>query len=332
MGRTTSTSLGLASVAALLSTALLFSTGAWAAETEPDLGSGTGDGSEVDLSDLTDEEREYVLWAASFVDSLEPRHGTIDLADGVARLDLPDDFYYLSPQDSKRVLEEAWGNPPSDLNLGMIFPQAYNPMDPAAWGVAIDFVDDGFISDEDAQEIDFDELLGDMQKAARAENEKRTDAGYEPIELVGWAARPYYDPSSHKLHWAKELRFGEQEENTLNYNIRVLGRRGYLELNFIAAMSQLAEIEANRESVLGLANFEQGHRYQDFDPSSDHVAAYGIGALVAGGILAKSGALAKFLLVFKKLWILLALGVGSLVKRLTGRRDPPTSESDISPT
>jgi uncharacterized membrane-anchored protein len=37
--------------------------------------------------------------------------------------------------------------------------------------------------------------------------------------------------------WAKEIRFGDREENTLNYNVRVLGRKCVLVLDFIAGMS-----------------------------------------------------------------------------------------------
>jgi uncharacterized membrane-anchored protein len=37
------------------------------------------------------------------------------------------------------------------------------------------------------------------------------------------------------MYWAKEINFGGDSENTLNYNIRVLGRKGVLLLNFIAA-------------------------------------------------------------------------------------------------
>ncbi|MFV0476999.1 MAG: DUF2167 domain-containing protein [Parahaliea sp.] len=97
------------------------------------------------------------------------------------------------------------------------------------------------------------------------------------MELVGWASAPYYDKSEHKLHWAQEIRFGDAPVNTLNYNIRILGRKGYLVLNFIADMDQKPQIEANIDSILALAEFNPGYRYSEFDPGIDKVAAYGIG-------------------------------------------------------
>ena len=103
----------------------------------------------------------------------------------------------------------------------------------------------------------------------------------------------------HKLYWAKQLKFGGGNEDTLNYNIRILGRRGVLVLNAVAAMSQLPEIERNAPKILAALDFNPGNRYADFsEASGDKVASYGIAALVAGGVAAKLG-------LFKGLWVLL---------------------------
>lgn len=96
------------------------------------------------------------------------------------------------------------------------------------------------MSDEDAADIDYDELLEEMQDDIRDANPDREAAGYGTIELLGWAEAPHYDATSKKLYWAKELRFDGSDETTLNYEIRALGRRGILTMTFIAAGSQLA--------------------------------------------------------------------------------------------
>src|SRR4029453_13707793 len=93
------------------------------------------------------------------------------------------------------------------------------------WGVVITYDEDGFVEDDDAAEINYTELLADMQKDTRSESEAREKGGCKSIELVGWAAPPHYDDATHKLYWAQELSFGSSPEHTLNYNIRVLGRR-----------------------------------------------------------------------------------------------------------
>ena len=63
------------------------------------------------------------------------------------------------------------------------------------------------------------------------------------VNLIGRAKAPRYDNQTHKLYWAKELKFGSHLENTLNYDIRMLGRGGVLVLTGVAGMSQLTEIE-----------------------------------------------------------------------------------------
>ena len=262
---------------------------------------------------VLDEQAQIQAWIQQFEASLDRQTGTIPLPNGVATLNVPEGFYYLSPKDSQRVLVEAWGNPESDPPLGMLFPAEKSPLDSDSWGVTIEYSDEGYVSDEDANEIDYSDLLSDMKASTRQESEQRVRHGYEAIELVDWAAQPYYDSVEHKLHWAQELRFGEAEENTLNYNIRVLGRNGYLLMNFIADMSQLPEINQNVDSVLAMAQFNEGHRYDQFDPEYDKYAAYGIGGLVAGKVLAKTGLLAGALLFLKKFGVFIVVGLGALV-------------------
>ena len=90
-------------------------------------------------------------------------------------------------------------------------------------------------------------------------------------------------------------------------------------MTFIADMTQKDLIDSKLNTVLALADFDQGSRYEDFDPSIDEVAAYGIGALVAGKIVAKTGLLAGAIIFLKKfgIWILLggAVLIGKIIKR-----------------
>ena len=181
------------------------------------------------------------------------------------------------------------------------------------WAIVIDYEEDGYVSDEDADGIDYAELLASMQATSHESNAARVEAGYDEVELVGWATTPRYDKLANKIHWAKELRFGAIPVNTLNYNVRILGRQGVLVLNLVATMPQLEEIERVIPSVLAMTNFNPGHRYSDFDPSVDQVAAYGVAALVAGKVASKVGLFAKFgvlLLAYKKFWAFIVIAIG----------------------
>lgn len=275
--------------------------------------------------ELTDEQQQYVEWADKLWASIERRTGEIQLPGDIATLKLGDEFYYLSPQDAAKVLVEIWGNPPGGETYGMLFPAGYTPFDENAWAVTIGYEEEGYVSDADAAEINYDEMLQQMRQDTRDYNEERIRQGYEAVQLIGWAASPHYDSVSKKLYWAKELKFGENEQHTLNYNIRVLGRKGVLVMNFIAGMNQLEEINASVEPVLAMAEFNPGFRYQDFNPEIDKVAAYGIGALVAGKVLAKTGLIAMLLLALKKLWIFIALGIYGFFKLLFRKKPAPAA-------
>ncbi|MBK6666771.1 MAG: DUF2167 domain-containing protein [Saprospiraceae bacterium] len=125
--------------------------------------------------------------------------------------------------------------------------------------------------------------------------------------MIGWASPPYYDSNRKVLHWAKELKFGESEINTLNYNLRVLGRKGIFLINAIADMKALPQVKQNVDKVLSSVSFNSGSKYEDFDPKMDNVAAYTVGGLVAGKVLAKAG----FFVFLAKFWKLIAVALAA---------------------
>jgi len=123
------------------------------------------------------------------------------------------------------------------------------------------------------------------------------------------------------MYWAKELAFGTGERHTLNYNIRVLGRRGVLVLNAVAGIDQLSAIRSQTRDVLAAVDFNEGHRYTDYLPSTDKAAAYGITGLIIGATAAKAGffkLLVVGLLAFKKALVVGVLALFSAIKRLFG--------------
>jgi uncharacterized membrane-anchored protein len=261
--------------------------------------------------------------AAEFESKLTYQRGKIVLPGGMATLNVPDNFRYLPPEQADRVLVEAWGNPPGTKTLGMLFPSDVSPLNADGWGVVITFQEDGYVEDDEAGKINYEELLKQMKDATAEDNKSRQEQGFEPVSLVGWAASPRYDQATHKLYWAKELSFAGAPTNTLNYDIRMLGRRGVLSFNAVAAMDQLGAIENDMKEVLGFAEFNAGHRYTDFSSGTDKVAAYGIGALIAGKVAAKVGLFKLalgFILAGKKFLLLGLLAVAAFARKLFGRK------------
>lgn len=265
----------------------------------------------------------------AFLDSLQLQSGTIAVPKAQATLNLTPGYSFLPAKDAQRVLTDLWSNPPDEDVLGMIVPSRdpHVLLDNDSWAVVVTYTDEGYVSDEDASKVDYADMLKDMQKADRDGNAERLKQGYPAVDLVGWAEPPHYDAASHKLYWARDLKFrkgdGSEDGHTLNYDIRVLGRQGYLSLNAVAPIDQLAQVRADMPQVLAMTDFDAGQRYADYNPRTDKLAAYGIGALVAGGIAAKAGLFAKLgimLLALKKFIVIGIAAIGGLFAKLFKRK------------
>jgi uncharacterized membrane-anchored protein len=278
------------------------------------------------------EGEEAGLTIEEFEATLDFKRGTIDLGGGIASMEVPEGFRYLNPEQSETILVDIWGNPKGQKSLGMLFPSGVSPLSEDGWGVIITFDEDGYVDDEDAATLDYGDLLKQMREDTSAANLERTKQGYAPVEFVGWAEPPHYDAQTNKLYWAKNLKFGDAEQNTLNYNIRVLGRRGVLVLNAVAGMHQLSDMKGEMDKVIGFVAFNEGHKYTDFNPSLDKVATYGIGGLIAGKVALKAGlfkGLIALLLASKKFLVIGAIALFALLRKLfTGRLGEDTVASE----
>lgn len=271
-----------------------------------------------------DEERAPEL--VKLESSLRYKTGDVVVGDDLATLHLTGQQRYLGPEDTAKVLV-AWGNPPGGESLGMVLPDQLSPFDKESWAVLVSYTEDGHVEDNDAKEIDFSETLTEMKQDTEDSNEERQKQGYPVTHLVGWAEPPHYDSTARKLYWAKELDFVGSPEHTLNYDIRVLGRKGVLELSAIASLSQLPVVKAEMPKVLGSVEFNAGSRYADYKPGVDSLAAYGIGALVAGKVAAKVGlfkVIVAALIASKKLLVAGGIALAMFVKKLLGKKTQET--------
>lgn len=255
---------------------------------------------------------------------LNPMSGRIPLPAAGATLEVGDAHRFYAPDDARTILVDIWGNPPetADGVLGMILPTS----EAEDWAAVITYAASGYVSDKEADAIDYAALLREMQEETRAASRQRAKEGYGTVELIGWAEPPRYDAVEHKLFWARELLFnGEQRE--LNYDMRVLGRSGVLNLNFLASIDQLDAVKAAAPRVLAIANFDEGSRYADYR-QGDKTAAYGLAGLIAGGAglaaAKKLGLFAVALAFLKKGWVLIPIVLAAGGRFILGlfRRKP----------
>lgn len=258
----------------------------------------------------------------SIENSFKFEHGTIALKGGIGLIKVPEGFKYLEPVQAEHVLTDLWGNPKGEaVTLGLLLPENSKVLSPGGYVFNIQYDEIGYVKDDDADDIDYEELLEEMQTEATEANDDRVKQGYEAITIVGWAAKPYYDADRKILHWAKEIKFGKSTENTLNYNIRVLGRKGVLVLNAISGMNSLKLVQNDIPKVLDVVQFSEGNRYADFDSKIDDVAAWTLGGLVAGKVLAKVGILAAILKFWKIIAIAVMAGFSAIRRFFGGKKE-----------
>jgi uncharacterized membrane-anchored protein len=268
-------------------------------------------------------------------DQLTPQTGDTRIPSAEVVLHLGTEYYFLPAEQAKSVLADAWGNPPETVSnvLGIVFPAGKTFVDDT-WGAVITFQPTGYVSDEDAESTDYNELLEEIQESEATINARRVDQGYPAQHLVGWAQQPAYDRATHSVVWAQNIQVAGDPENWLNYDIRLLGRRGVLSLNMVTVMSKLAETREAAQRFAKLAEFQPGARYADYS-AGDHTAEYGVAGLVATGVGAaaakKVGLLAVLLIFLKKFGVLLIAGLAGLVavlRRMFKREEDAPSYGD----
>lgn len=265
---------------------------------------------------------------------------------GQATLDLPAGFVFLNKADSKALMEKL-GNRASDSDIGTILPQDISQK---KFFVTVEWAPAGYVKDDEADKLDKDAILDSIRKGTEAANEFRKERGFKPVSVVGWGEPPRYERAAHHIVWAV---IGKVEDHqTVNFNTRLLGRGGYLSLNLVCGIEQLAGLKPTMQDLLGRATFDGGKRYADFLPGKDKVAEFGLAALIVGGAAVagktalKVGILAKFgkvllglILALKKAFILLLIGIGAILKRLFAGRGssddqpkPPTpTDTPVAP-
>jgi uncharacterized membrane-anchored protein len=233
----------------------------------------------------------------------------IELA-GQAVLRLPAGRVFVPQPQAMRLLN-AMGNPGSDPRLqGLVFPDGNDN-----WFMTVRYEASGYVKDDDAREWHADDLLKSYRDGTEASNEERVKLGVPAIEIIGWAEKPAYDGATHRLVWAMSSRDKGSPANApqgVNYNTSALGREGYFSLNLVTALNDLAQHKGSAHALLDALEYKDGKRYADFNEKTDHVAEYGLAALVVGVAAKKLGLIALAAAFFAKFAKVILLGLALL--------------------
>jgi len=217
-------------------------------------------------------------------------------------------IYFLDEKNSKKFLELT-DNIPKSGNFII-----YSEKD---WWADFSFNETGYIKDD--ENIDAGALLRSLKDSDVAQNKERERLGLPLMYTEDWYIPPHYDGVTNQLEWGIKIR---QNGNVfVNYTVRLLGRTGVMSATLVSTPEQLdADVKDFKTALAGFA-FASGEKYAEFKPG-DHVAEFGLGALIAGGaaaVAAKKGfwaALAGFFAIAWKFmlagWKIVAMGIVAL--------------------
>jgi uncharacterized membrane-anchored protein len=245
----------------------------------------------------------------------------VDLGHNI-EIDVPADFILLERVEARKLLEQ--GGDFTDDVLAVVARLDAN------WMIVIEYSDVGYVDDSDADKLDATELFNQYQEGTKQQNVKRKSLGVPELFLDGWSEMPKYKQVEHHLVWG--LQAHSSEGPVINFFTRILGRHGYMSVNLIDAPDAIEKSKLDSQPVLASVRFKTGYTYEDYR-EGDKNSGLGLRALVLGGAgvgvvkAAKAGILVKLLLVFKKGFIVIILGIGGLVKWLLGRK----KDEDVAP-
>jgi len=217
-------------------------------------------------------------------------------------------------------------NPTNGEELGMVVAEDFS------WFVIFDFDNIGYVKDDEKDEIDANAILESIREGTSQANEIRKQRGWDTVSILGWASSPRYEPTTHNLEWATKLKNDKSNGESINHDIRMLGRGGVMQASLVVGPEQYAQTLPSTRKLLEGFTFKEGQRYSEFKPG-DRVAEIGLIGLMTGGavaVAAKTGLLAKLGKGAFKLIAAAVAGIGALFSKLFGRKKDVNAESNDS--
>ena len=255
-----------------------------------------------------------------------------------AKLRLPAGFLFVPVAEATRMMK-SMGNTVGTGFQGLVVPHSN---DGSFSFFDVTYHPAGYIKDDDAKDWDAAKLLDQIREGTAEGNKRRAEMGIHEVEVTGWVQPPKYDPAVHQLVWsigAREKGAAANEVGGLNYKTLVLGREGYMSMNLVTDQAHIDTLRPAVASLLDGLAFNDGKRYSDFNASTDHIAEYGLAALIAGVAAKKLGLfalIAAFVVKFAKIIIIAIAGLFvALRKKLgLGKKQPQAASPSAaaSPT
>lgn len=275
-------------------------------------GGNTSPGSAPGVSDIGEE---YVKMGAQ-------TQGTGKIGTN-AEMEIPQGFVFF-PAKGAQDMMKRWGNLVDGSEDGLITHLG------EGWSVLFSFSPEGYVKDQDKDALDADAMLKAMKEAEPAINEMLKKQGLPAQHTVGFAVPPKYNEKTNNLEWAQRFTIEGKPGEHVNYNTKLLGRRGVMTATLMVDPDKLQEVLPEYQTLLTKFHYTSGETYAEYR-QGDKLATYGLAGLVVGGgafAAAKMGLFAKFFAVIAKGGkaviagiVVVLVGLGKLLGRIFGRRD-----------
>lgn len=223
-----------------------------------------------------------------------------------AKLNVPEGYEFI-PKTQANDLMQAMGNSRSEDLQGILVSTDSN--DNTMY--VIDYVNDGYIKDDEAKDMNADDILTSYKEGTEQSNKERAAKGFAELEVTGWGEKPAYDATNHRLTWAliaHDKGATSTADDGINYETRILGREGYVGMTLLGDASQLAHDKITADQLSAGLTFNNGKRYEDHQ-GNDRMAEYGLAALITGVAAKKLGLLALIGVFFAKFAKIIGLAV-----------------------
>ena len=251
-----------------------------------------------------------------------------------ATLSIPDNYYFV-PQTQANALMKAMGNSESPELYGLIVPM--DEKDNALF--TVEYRADGYVKDDEAQDLNPDDILQSYKEGTEQANAERVQQGYPALEVTGWAQKPVYNAASHRLTWAMlghDKGASTSENDGVNYETRILGREGVISITLLVSAKELSASQAKADALTAGLKYNEGKKYENFSASAgDKVAEDGLATLITGVVAKKLGlfaAILAFLAKFAKVGLIAVFAAFPFLKRFFKRKEKPqVTDNAVAP-
>jgi uncharacterized membrane-anchored protein len=202
---------------------------------------------------------------------------------------LPEGRIFL-PKEKARELVLAAGHQWDDATIGAVIGASTG----SDWIAFVDLLDDGYIKDDGASNLDATKLLDAYRASVAAGNDARIRAGARPLSVTGWVDAPRYDEKHRFVSCvaASAEPADDPKNGVVNCTSYALGRSGAFRVIVATGGEGYDKVRGEAANIVEAIAFDPGKGYADADVAKDPIAPYGLMALASGASPGKQSSVA----------------------------------------